>query len=165
MRKLLSITAIAAAFAAVPLQAQEIVTVPRNPANLGIQANWADDTDFGIGIRYENDLYKVISSMSNRLHFILSFDYFFPDGFDYYEGNINLSYQFGDMRRSVGPYLGGGLNIAHADVGAASDTEVGLNLLGGVRFRSANRWVPFIEARFEAGGGEQFVITGGLLFF
>lgn len=167
MRKFLSLTVIAAAVAAAPVRAQEIVTVPRSPANLGIQASYAEDADFGIGVRYENDLNKVISGMSPKLHFILAFDYFFPgDPVDtYYEGNVNLTYQLGDMRRSIGPYLGGGLNIAHVEAGGFDNTDLGLNILGGIRFRSASRTVPFVEVRFEAGGGEQFVITGGILFF
>lgn len=168
MSKLKGFTAVAVAVAAIasPLRAQERVAVPREPANLGIQASWADDADFGVGLRYENDVYKIMASAPRQLHFIFSFDYFFPDGgIDYYEGNVNLSYQIGDPRASIGPYVGGGLNIARAEFGGASNTEIGLNLLGGIRFRSANKMVPFLEARFELGGGEQLVLTGGLLFF
>lgn len=166
MRKLIGLTAFAVAVATTQLTAQGTVAVPRNPANLGLQASWADDADFGIGIRYENDVHKVISGAPQKLHFIIAFDYFFPEIVEtYYEGNINLTYQFGDQRRAIGPYLGGGLNIARVENAGASNTDLGLNILGGLRFRSASRMVPFVEARFEAGGGEQFVITAGLLFF
>jgi hypothetical protein len=167
LHKLFGLSAVAAIVAVAPLKAQEIVTVPREPANLGLQASYAEDAHFGIGIRYENDVNKVISSAPARLHFIFAFDYFFPEApvDTYYEGNVNLTYQFGDMRRAIGPYFGGGLNYAHAEGGGISDSEVGLNILGGIRFRSASKMVPFLEVRYELGGGEQFVLTGGILFF
>jgi len=168
LHKLFGLTAVAAAVAVTPLKAQEMVAVPQNPANLGIQLSYAEDAHFGVGLRYENDLYKVISGVTPKLHFIFAFDYFFPEApvDTYYEGNVNLTYQLGNPRRVIGPYLGGGLNYARAEAtGGGSNGEVGLNILGGVRFRSASRMVPFVEVRFEAGGGEQFVLTGGLLFF
>jgi hypothetical protein len=43
------------------------------------------------------------------------------------------------------------------------DTDVGLNLGGGVRFLFANT-IPFLEARVTIGGVEQLVIGGGVLF-
>jgi len=167
VRKFLSMTAIAAAVVAAPMQAQEMVTVPRSPNTIAITASYAEDADFGVGLRYENDLNKLISSMSPNVHFIIGADYFFPgDPVDSYaELNLNLSYQFGDMRRAIGPYFGGGLNLARLEAGPISDTEVGLNILGGLRFRSASRMVPFVEVRYEIGGGEQFVISGGLFLF
>lgn len=168
MRKLFGLSAVAAIVAVAPLKAQGVVAVPREPANLGIQASYAEDAHFGIGLRYENDVNKVISSAPARLHFIFAFDYFFPEApvDTYYEGNFNLTYQFGDMRRAIGPYFGGGLNYAKAEVtGGGSASEIGLNVLGGIRFRSASKMVPFLEVRYELGGGEQFVLTGGILFF
>ncbi len=69
---------------------------------------------------------------------------------------------------SLAPYAGGGLNIAHKskefdDGRSASDTDLGLNLLGGTQF-GRGKVNPFVELRVELAGGEQFVLPGGVLF-
>lgn len=132
----------------------------------GVQGSFADDTDFGIGGRLEyapRALFKDAPVVSAA-----SFDWFFPDaaGLDYWEINYNIYYLF--TADALRPYAGGGLNLAHASVdtpaGSASDTKLGLNLGGGLRFKTSSRLTPFIEARVELSGGEQFIITGGLVF-
>ena len=129
----------------------------------GPELSLATDTDFGLGARVEFDF------NNSPLTVIGSFDYYFPDGpVDYWEINGNLIYNFDlSSAPSVTPYAGGGLNIAHASVdtefGSASDTDPGLNLLGGARF-DAGSLTPFVEMKFTIEGGDQFVVTGGLLF-
>ena len=131
----------------------------------GPQVSLAEDADFGVGARVEFDF------ANSPLTIIGSFDYYFPDGpVDYWEINGNLIYNFTiPSAPTVTPYAGGGLNIAHASwdggnlVDDSSDTDAGLNLLGGARF-DAGAIMPFIEMKFEIAGGEQFVVTGGLLF-
>lgn len=89
----------------------------------------------------------------------------------YLEINANVAYSFPlSGSSSLRPYAGGGLNIARSSIDfdlpglrSTSDTEVGLNVLGGSKFGSG-RLTPFAELRLELGGGEQFVITGGFLF-
>lgn len=135
------------------------------PVNFGVQASFADDTDFGVGARVELGL----AQLSPRLFAIGSFDWFFPDGFDYFEVNANLGYSIPLTSPTFVPYVGGGLNIARASVKvfgeSHSDTEVGLNVLGGTKFKPVSaRFTPFLEARVELNGGEQFVISGGILF-
>jgi len=138
---------------------------------VGAQLSWADDTEFGIGARAVLDL----AQLSSGLEAIGSFDYFFPEqplgaDINYWEINANLAYVFQGLP-SLAPYVGGGLNFAHASVSVdalgipigASNTELGLNLLGGARF-NMGPVQPFGEMRIELGGGEQFVIAGGVLF-
>src|SRR5205807_601521 len=72
-------------------------------------------------------------------------------------------------RRSLAPYGGGGLNIAHASASAGtistSATKAGLNLLGGTTFKlKGSHLTPFAEARGELGGGKTFILTGGVRF-
>jgi hypothetical protein len=109
-----------------------------------------------------------------------SFDYFFPSdppgGGDltYWEINANLVYVVPLGSPPINPYFGGGLNLAHAGVesplpggGTISlgDEDLGLNLVGGTSINLNNsRLRPFVEARFELSGGEQFVVTAGLQF-
>jgi len=70
--------------------------------------------------------------------------------------------------RTFAPYVGGGLNIAHASASAgtlsASATKAGLNLLGGTTFKVKGEITPFAELRGIVGGGKQVVITGGIRF-
>ncbi len=146
----------------------------RAQTRFGVQASFgSDDVNFGIGGRATFNLRSLIKTPG--FEGIASFDYFFPDepaGVDgtYWEINGNLGYTIPNVKGNVAPYVGGGLNIAHASVtvtgfGSGSDTEVGLNLLGGVKFKSrTSRLAPFVEARVELGGGEIFVLTGGVVF-
>jgi hypothetical protein len=147
-----------------------LLAVPSAGAAQGIafgpQVSWADDTDFGVGAR----LVFGLSDLYPNLEAIISGDYFFWDACDdctYIEVNANVALPI-NVEAALNPYVGGGLNIARVSVdfgefgGSASDTEVGLNVLGGLKF-PGDSFTPFVEARFEIGGGEQFVLTGGIL--
>ena len=129
---------------------------------LGPQINWGDDADFGVGGRAVLGIPAGIP-----LAAIGSFDIFFPgNDVNYWEINANAVYKFAIPKSPIVPYAGAGLNIAHASVSnisGASNTDVGFNLLGGATF-NAGKLKPFAEARIELSGGEQFVLTGGLLF-
>ena len=127
----------------------------------------AEDADIGIGGRVNFDMSSTFGSPG---FFITgAFDYFFPDGnVNYWELNGNLGWLIPGVRGNVRPYVGGGLNYAHVSVdnctGNCGDSDVGLNLMGGINIRTRGRIMPFIEAKVEAGGGEQFVVTGGIYF-
>lgn len=131
----------------------------------GGQLHWSDDYDFGLGPRVE----LPIELPSGALTFNGSFDIYFPDDIggterDYWELNGNVVYTFELPESSVEPYAGGGLSLAHIDFEpGGEDTEVGLNVLGGLRFPKA-AFVPFVEAKFMIQGGEHFALTGGLMF-
>lgn len=134
---------------------------------IGAQASYGLGTsetirnaDLGIGGRAE-----IPFTLSDTpLKAIGSVDLFFPgDDITYWEINANLGYRFPVSRpREVRPYLGGGLVVANASNGS-SESEIGLNLLGGVEIPT-ERVAPFVEARLELQGGEQLVLTGGVLF-
>lgn len=146
-------------FCASPLSAQRAA----DPyPHWGLQASIGEDVDIGLGVRYENRMLGMFPQSPN-LRFALSFDYFFPDNFDYWEINANVFNLFPGRGARVVPYLGGGLNVARASAGGARDTEVGLNLLGGIRL--PGRYRPYLEARLELGGGDRLVLTGGWLFW
>lgn len=138
----------------------------------GVQGSWGDDFDLGIGGRVALGLKSMFPKAPVEFH--ASFDYFFPDepaGVDrtYWELNGNVLYMIPGVRGNVGPYVGGGLNIAHRseeELGVSrSDTEGGLNLMGGVQFKPPRSRVrPFVEFRLELEGGDQFVLAGGVVF-
>jgi len=141
--------------------------------SFGLQLDWGNDPNFGIGGRGVFPLGSLFPG--TPLDGIVSFDYFFPgNSVKYWEINGNVAYRFRvPARSSLRPYAGGGLNIAHfsgtATVGtttvSASDTKAGLNLLGGTTFRvRGSHLIPFAEARGELGGGKTFILTGGIRF-
>ncbi len=138
--------------------------------------SYANDANLGLGARA---LWSVADH--SRLGLITSFDYFFPPGSEtgvvavsakHWEVNGNLAYHFG---RRWKPYVGPGLNVARRSAqlsylgqpsGSTSDTALGLNLLGGVRRTGSSRGGRqyFAEARYEVKGGEQFLVSAGVLF-
>jgi len=134
----------------------------------GVQGSWGDDTDFGIGARLELGLPNLFTTQGpfSRTYLIGSFDWFFPDFCDdiddcsYWEINANLAIPI--TAQSIDPYVGTGLNIARVAAFDESETEVGLNLLGGIRFNLGSLGA-FTEGRFVLSGAEQFVLTFGVL--
>jgi hypothetical protein len=168
----------AVAFNAVELAAQRRPAARPAPSSsqrtsFGLQLDWGNDPNFGIGGRGVFPLGSLLPG--TPLDGIVSFDYFFPgNSVKYWEINGNVAYRFRTPRgSSLGPYAGGGLNIAHASfsttVGtttvSGSDTKAGLNLLGGTTFKvKGSKLVPFAEARGELGGGKTFILTGGVRF-
>ncbi|MFO7895279.1 MAG: outer membrane beta-barrel protein [Longimicrobiales bacterium] len=165
-----------AAFAV--LMAGALAQPAQAQVQFGAQANYADDFDFGIGARAQFDLgsmFELEGAMAS-LKGVVSGDFYFPDCGDldcsYMEINGNALYPI-EMEGDLAPYVGGGLNIARfsADytdpfsgtTSSSSDTDVGLNALGGANF-DLGSMAAFAEAKIELGGGEQFVLTFGVLF-
>jgi hypothetical protein len=99
-----------------------------------------------------------------------TFDYFLVDDpASLWQVNGNLLY---DLKSVQNLYLGAGMNYSKSSVdipGSACDivdcssSDIGLNILGGYKLGSG-KMAPFVQARFELGGGEQFVVTGGIRF-
>lgn len=149
---------------------------PAQRTRFAAELDWSSDVDFGIGAR---GVFPLESAFPGTpLDGIVSFDYFFPSvsnapagsSFHYWEINGDLAYRFRMERgSSLGPYAGGGLNIAHASSTVSgvsgSATKAGLNLLGGTTFKlRGSNLTPFAEARGEVGGGKTFILTAGVRF-
>ena len=154
----IALTALAFGVAA-PQQAQAQV-------QLGPTLAFHDDFDFGLGFTLSGQA----PALGERLGFMGDFIYFFPDAdnLDYLEFNANLTYDFALPESTVTPFGLLGLNVARVsvdvpDLGDNSETELGLNLGGGVRFDLGN-FRPSVGGRFEINGGEGFVIFGILPF-
>src|SRR2546422_4948978 len=176
MRKLLGCPVLGALMIiALPLSAAAQRRAAARPApaqsqgpRFAAELNWSSDVDFGIGGRGVFPLQSLFPK--TPLDGIVSFDYFFPgNSVKYWEINGNVAYRFRVPRSSsLGPYAGGGLNIAHASVTGVSGsgaTKAGLNLLGGTTFKlKGSNLTPFAEARGEIGGGKTVILTGGVRF-
>jgi hypothetical protein len=128
------------------------VTASAQGIGFVIQGNFADDVDFGVGGGVNFDV------GASDLRAEATFDYYFPDGSDYWEINGNVLM---DIASTPGLYVGAGVNLADSfDSGGAGGNEIGLNLLGGYSFGGEK--APFVQAKFEAGGGEQLVVSAGI---
>ncbi|MBI4914467.1 MAG: outer membrane beta-barrel protein [Acidobacteria bacterium] len=129
------------------------------PIKLGVQGTFADDTDFGVGARVEYSLQEMISLPIDVVAF---FNWYFPDGFDFWEISGNATYSIPmDM---IVPYAGAGLYYASFDAGSFDDSEIGLNILGGAKFELGMGMTPFAEFRLTMGDYDQWMISGGVLF-
>lgn len=142
---------------------------------VGPYAAFHDDAKLGVGA-FAN---VSVPNIHENLAFSGDFGFFFPDdgGYDaidvdYWELNANALYRFPMEDMSFTPWAMAGLNIANGSVGvdlgefgggSASNTEIGVNLGGGLTFGTGSM-KPFAGAKIELGGGEGAVIFGGLAF-
>jgi hypothetical protein len=161
--------AAAAALLLVPVRGEAQVAV-------GPTLAFHDEADFGVGAMITSPL----PSLGEGLGLMGDFTFFFPgdDAFfdnqvdvDFWELNANLTWDIPVEDRPVAPFVLGGLNLANVSVdiegselgGSNSDTEIGLNIGGGLRFPAGNL-EPLVGIRAELSGGEGVVIFGALPF-
>lgn len=150
--------------------------------SFGPQAVWGDETDFGVGARAHIGLGDLFGAGEGPLANLLTSvtgTFFFPDcgggltsiDCDYFELSGNLIVPF-ETASAFKPYAGAGVYLgrfsADAEVdglfdASASDTEIGLGVVGGGLFRLGNL-DAFSEARFNLSGYDQFMLTFGVLF-
>jgi hypothetical protein len=153
MRKLLCIVALVGMMSA-PAAVQAQVEV-------GPLLGFHDDFDFGVG----GFVAIPVPSLSPNLAIVPNFIYWFPEFIDVFEINGDVVYSFPVSADSpVLPWAMGGLNILRASAGGFSNTEIGLNLGGGVNFVTSGSLSPFAGAKFEIQEGSGFVIFGGIGF-
>jgi len=143
------------------------VFAPRAEAQaFGANLSWGDDTDFGLGARVA---FPIGGSVGQKgIKGLATFDYFFPDGGTFWELTGNGVYDISNSG-SASPYVGAGVTFARGSADNCtgdfcSNSEVGLNLLGGARFKPTGNVQPFVEARFQIRDGSQFVLSGGVYF-
>ncbi len=128
----------------------------------------SSDIGVGLGVTAWFPVTSLIPSAKDW-SFIPAFDYFFPNtglggpSPTYWELSANGAYRFTIQGAKLGPYAGAGLVIAHLGWQGYSNTEVGLNLLGGTTF-PAGKVTPFAQLRLELRSGSAFFLTGGVLF-
>lgn len=138
----------------------------------GGQVSWGSDSELGVGARAEFDLTGTLSKKEpfSRAFVITQFDYYFidcPSGANCSYWELNPSLAIPLKATNINPYVGAGLNIAHASASAggfsSSSTDTGINLLGGLKF-GLGGMSAFSEARVSLGGSEQLALSFGLLF-
>jgi hypothetical protein len=127
----------------------------------GLLAYHTDLEAVGVGAYLSLPLASIHPNLSIKP----DFTFYFPDGGDYWELNGDAVWRF-DLadNPSLIPFALGGISIAHVSPdGGGSDTDVGLNLGGGIIFPMASVR-PAIGAKFEIQNDTGFVIFGGLGF-
>lgn len=156
MRKLVSGLAAAAFLALVPMTAHAQV-------QLGPTLAIHDDFDVGIGATLSGQA----PSLGQGVGFMGDFVFYFPDAGDYFEINGNVTYDFPLESSTVMPFVLGGLNIGRYSVDVLgedrSNTEVGINLGGGIAF-DAGSFRPSVALKVDIGGYEGFVVFATLPF-
>lgn len=95
------------------------------------------------------------------------------DGFSLFQIDANVLYPF-MLDGAFTPYAGGGLGIFYArfpsidlstgDETTSSDTDVGLNLVGGSEYNFGGSISAFAQARLSFWDGSAFSLMGGVLF-
>ncbi len=137
----------------------------QGPPRLGGEVSFAQQDNAGLGLRLEQPLTPM---RDGDMRLLVAFDYFFPDSpLNYWELNTDLSWGFGVGGSSLVVYAGGGLNLARSSlsgVPGSGESDVGLNLILGLKIPTASRFTPFVEVRPELGGGNRVVLTTGILF-
>jgi hypothetical protein len=130
-----------------------------------VQASYGDDVEFGVGGGVTFGLGSLTTNSGIRAE--ATFDYFFPgNDLTYWEINGNALM---DIKSVPSLYVGAGINYANFGVDCdicgdidLDSSDIGLNLLAGWNFAGSKG--PFVQAKFEVGGGEQLVISGGIRF-
>jgi hypothetical protein len=150
-----------------------LATASAQAQRFGAQVSWGSDSDLGVGARAEFDLTNTLSKDSknpfSKAFIITQFDYYFDScgagDCTWWELNPSLAVPLNAT--DIKPYVGAGLNIGHFSSGTgslrSSNTETGINLLGGLKFELGST-SAFSEARLSLGGFDQFALSFGFLF-
>ncbi len=134
---------------------------------------YGSETDAGIGVRGNIPLGQVLTAEDqrgagaiSRLELAVSAHHFFPSGADYTEANADLLLpllRVGDGAART--YAGTGIHVGRLSPDAGgSDTKIGLNLVGGLRF-DRPVLAPFFEVRGSVGGMDQLSAAVGVQIF
>ncbi len=121
-----------------------------------------------VGVNLDND--ELLLGAVARIH-LTSLPVTLNPGFEFYPGVdgslfvVNFDVQYELNAESLEPYVGAGISWARTSNAGTSDSDVGLNLKGGLVFNPESRTRPYVEAVLNfAGSSEALVFRGGLLF-
>ena len=159
------------------LQAAQAQTKIELGPRIGLDIDDVEEFFVGVDARF--------SPASLPVQINLTFDYYFVDDVPFFREFVNISliqiginalYQFEIEDQGFTPYAGAGLAITRSSVETSfeefafgdtqfsdTDTEAGLNLIGGTTFGSGSL-KPFAQLQLTLGDAEFVTIGGGLLF-
>ena len=101
---------------------------------------------------------------NTRVHLLPNLGYWNVDRVSDVSPNMDVYYHFNREGRMT-PYVGGGvgLNIVHRDRIDDTSTDLGMNLMGGLRFPGRTNHV-FLEGRYNASDVSQVSLLTGITF-
>ena len=124
----------------------------------------------GVGLMYDSDTKSagidgrlVLPIAGPQLRFATNIDVFLPNNYTFVRFDANLQYVFAPLRRGGGAYLLGGLDVGYVSVNSSSNTELGINVGGGIS-GPVGPLSLFGELKFVLGNFDGIVLGGGLLF-
>jgi len=125
-----------------------------------------------LGMASPNDLdgtpslgvHAEFEQSGSRVHLQPDVMYWKTNGVRDVNPNFDVYYHF-DRENRVSPYVGGGvgLNFVRRERIDRDNTDVGLNLVSGMRFPGENHHV-FVEGRYTASDISQISLLGGVTF-
>lgn len=132
----------------------------------GGQGNFSSDHDFGLGARAELNIGTLTGDTGGyvaRTRGFGSFDFYFPDGYDFWEVNLGLAVPL-NVGTGLSPYAGAAFNYGNGSVEGSdeSGSASGLAILAGLRFRFVGL-AAFGEARAVLSDADHVVATMGVL--
>jgi hypothetical protein len=119
-----------------------------------------DMEDALLGLEGRFDVGNVGSSAIIQIN--PSFSYYFTENIDVFNFSLNVPFEFPINGTVARPFAAPGLGIWHFNNGD-SDTELSLNLIGGVLF-ALDPVEPFVQLRVSIGDGSTAELMGGVLF-
>lgn len=185
MKRFFVITSLASFLAvAFPLTSQAQME-SESAFRLGPRATIALDdlSDLGADFALGADVrYDLSASVEAPIQLSGAFDFYFAEdrqiqteevGQTIFTVDLNAHYMI-PTEGTLSPYAGAGIGITSFSTeeiesggvtyGGDSDSDTGLNVVGGVEFE-AGSFQPFVQGQFTVGGDvDRFGITGGLLF-
>ena len=107
---------------------------------------------------------ELLTHVANRVYFNPNIEYVFVDGAKYFTVNGDFHYDF-PTHRPYNVWAGAGVGLLRVDPPGAdnSDTDVGLNLLAGVGFKTGSV-VPYFQAKVILKNGSEFALGFGVRF-
>jgi hypothetical protein len=107
----------------------------------------------------------LLSPIGSHTYLNPNLEYVFIDYGTYLTANMDFHYDF-DTRSPFFFWLGGGAGLAYfsPEGGGDSNSELALNILGGLGLKTRGSLVPYIQAKAILGDADDFVITLGLRF-
>ncbi|MFI5371087.1 MAG: hypothetical protein ACHQ52_05970 [Candidatus Eisenbacteria bacterium] len=126
--------------------------------SLGLASPQDLDGTASLGVHAE------VTTRNAHLQMVPNMRYWSVDGISDVAPNFDVAYHF-QPDRHMTPYLGGGLgvNFVHNDRLDRSDTDLGINMIGGLRF-PGDRNHYFLEGRFTASDVSQVSVQTGITF-
>jgi hypothetical protein len=105
-----------------------------------------------------------LEQSNTRIHLVPNLMYWKVDGVSDVNPNFDVYYHFRPEEKPS-PYLGGGVGInrSHSEGTDRTDTNLGANVIGGMRFPAGSHNY-FVEGRLTASEVSQVSLLGGITF-